>query len=170
MGMVAVPWVTTTRMLGMIRVILTGTQNQSLMTMKGTMMRLRRYSFILLIFLFGMGGSAFSQISYYYDRAMGLNPLTGDLNPISRGQVRVCISSASGSPCSPVASIFDTAGNPLTVVGGNFGQLTTDNVGNFNFGCTSGNYMIQVAASNSNSPQLNYLTTCGGSGGGGGGG
>jgi hypothetical protein len=103
--------------------------------------------------------------SFYTDRAVGVFPDEGGqelLVPIPYGQVRVCTSPTSGSPCINPADgfVFDLAGNPATVVGGNFGQFTTDVVGRFNFGCLPGNYEVQVAASGSNTPQLSYNITC----------
>jgi len=99
---------------------------------------------------------------FYHDRAMGVqttNPQGGFI-PISYGQVRVCTLPATGSPCTPLASITDVFGNPLSVAGGNFGQVFTDVQGNFNFGCPAGNYEIQIVAQSSNVPQLNYDVTC----------
>ena len=103
--------------------------------------------------------------SFYTDRAVGTFPVNGvqTLIPISYGQVRVCSLPTSGSPCNTPANglIFDAnSGSPLTVSGGNFGQLTTDVVGRFTFGCVPGNYQVQVAASSSNTPQLNYKVSC----------
>lgn len=103
-----------------------------------------------------------AQNSFYTDRAVGVTPIqsTSVLAPIAYGQVRVCTINATGSPCVPTASIFDLSGNPLSVSGGNFGQLTTDVVGRFSFGCTPGSYIVQVAGSFSNVPQLTYPITC----------
>ena len=100
--------------------------------------------------------------NFYSDRAFSINPLTGGFGPISNGPVRVCSLPASGSPCTPTATITDIFGNPLTVVGGNFGQLTTDIQGRFNFGCAAGNYEIQVTTAGNNTPFAQYLITCGG--------
>jgi hypothetical protein len=103
-------------------------------------------------------------IAFWTDRAVGVFPFGGGgvtgLVPIQYGPVRVCSIPASGSPCTPVASITDINGVPLTIQGGNFGQLTTDVVGRFAFGCTPGNYLVQVAAASSNTPQLSYPVTC----------
>lgn len=123
---------------------------------------------ILTLLLVSVG--ALGQTSFYTDRAVGSFPInsTGVLVPIAYGQVRVCTSADIGtstSPCPHVANITDINGNPLTIVGGNFGQITTDVVGRFNFGCSLGqNYLIQVAASASNTPQLNYAISCPGVG------
>lgn len=102
------------------------------------------------------------ELGFYHDRAVGVSPfghIVG-LIPIAYGQVRVCTELATNSPCSPIANIFDDFGNALSVQSGNFGQLTTDVTGQFHFGCTTGNYLIQVAASSSNTPMLNYKVTC----------
>lgn len=104
--------------------------------------------------------------SFFTDRAVGVFPLPGrggqtGLVPIQYGPVRVCNFPAVGSPCTNPANITDINGNPLSIVGGNFGQITTDVVGRFSFGCAPGLYQVQVAASGSNIPQLNYPITCG---------
>ena len=121
-----------------------------------------RRCLILLLLLSSMASA--QTIAYVYDRALGTNPFAGGsvsaFVPISYGPVRVCSAPASGSPCTPVATIYDIFGNPLTVSGGNFGQLTTDVVGNYNFGCTIGTYEVQVAAASNNTPQLQYLFSC----------
>lgn len=106
--------------------------------------------------------------AFYTDRALGVNPFssttTAGSTPsaifISYGQVRVCTLPTTGSPCNTPATISDIFGNNLPIVGGNFGQLTTDVVGRFSFGCTPGNYEIQVAAAISNTIQLQYPVTC----------
>jgi len=102
--------------------------------------------------------------SLYNDRAIGVNPLGQDLISMPFAQVRVCTAGASGSPCSPVASIADVNGNPLPIVGGNFGQLTADNQGRFNFECTPANYRIQIVQQSSNTPFTSYLVSCPGTG------
>lgn len=115
---------------------------------------------LILTSVVGVGQS----VAFWSDRAVGVFPfgngnVTG-LVPIQYGPVRVCTIPASGSPCTPVASITDINGNALTINGGNFGQLTTDVVGRFAFGCTPGNYLVQVAASSNNVPVLSYPVTC----------
>src|SRR6267142_2648040 len=107
-----------------------------------------------------------AQLSAYHDRALSPQSVLGIpspvMAPIAYGQVRVCTGNVlnSGSPCTPIASIFDGSGNALAVSGGNFGQVFTDVTGQFTFQCTAGLYTIQVAASASNTPQLNYLIGC----------
>jgi hypothetical protein len=107
-------------------------------------------------------GAASAQNSFYTDRAVATLPLNGGktaLGPIQYGQVRVCNNPAVGSPCSNPATVFDINNNPLSIVGGNFGQITTDVVGRFSFQTVPGSYVIQVAPSGSNTPQLNYPVT-----------
>jgi len=107
-----------------------------------------------------------AQTSFYTDRAVGTFPaLNGGVTmlvPIQYGQVRVCRFPAIGSPCVNTADgfVFDLSGGPLTVIGGNFGQVRTDVTGRFSFGCTPGTYQVQVAASSNNVPQLSYPITC----------
>jgi len=114
-------------------------------------------------------GAALGQATtvFYTDRALGVNPFSASGNGstpsaifLSFAQVRVCTLPATGIPCTPVASITDQFGNPLSISGGNFGQLTTDVVGRFSFGCTPGLYQVQVEAVGSNTPNLNYPVTC----------
>lgn len=118
----------------------------------------------LLVILLAIPTLGMGQNSFYTDRAVGTFPINsqGVLVPITYGQVRVCSFPAIGSPCINPANgfIFDLGGNPLTASGGNFGQVTTDVVGRFSFGCQPGVYQVQVAASASNVPQLNYPITC----------
>lgn len=106
-------------------------------------------------------------VNFFTDRAVGTYPIPGQtgvtaLVPVQYGQVRVCNFSATpGIPCASLATITDINGNPLSVSGGNFGQLSTDVVGRFSFGCTPGTVLtIQVEAVSSNTPLLNYPTTC----------
>jgi hypothetical protein len=99
--------------------------------------------------------------TFYTDRALGVNPLQQTPTFLSYAQVRVCsLPLTTTSPCAPVAAITDQFGNSLSINGGNFGQLTTDFVGRFSFGCSPGNYQVQVAATGSNTPQLSYPVTC----------
>jgi hypothetical protein len=111
--------------------------------------------------------SSHAQLAAYHDRGVGNSTVISGgqyypvLVPIQYGQVRVCNTPASGSPCTPVAQIYDMNGNALpTSLGSNFGQLTTDVTGQFSFQCTTGEYEVQVAPSSSNTPQLNYLVAC----------
>lgn len=118
---------------------------------------------LMLACLFPSLGTAQS-VSFWTDRAVGTFPIPSGhgvtaLIPIQYGQVRVCNFPAVGSPCSNVASVTDINGQPLSIVGGNFGQVATDIVGRFSFGATPGTYQIQVAAASSNVPQLSYPVT-----------
>src|SRR5258707_8175942 len=99
---------------------------------------------LLLAMLTLLPITASAQLSAFHDRALSPQTVVGIpqpvMAPISYGQVRVCNTPASGSPCTPLASIFDLNGNALSVTGGNFGQLTTDVTGQFSFQCTAGVY------------------------------
>lgn len=123
------------------------------------MKKLLHLFFVLVALL----GCSSAQVSYFSDHAIGVSPfghIVG-LIPIQYGQVRVCTwPGASGTPCTPLANITNQYGTPLTVQGGNFGQITTDVTGLFSFGCTAGSYLIQVAASSSNTPSETYTATC----------
>lgn len=123
---------------------------------------MRKFIQALVVCLFS--GAALGQTTAFYtDRAVGTRVVNSQvvLGPIQYGQVRVCTSAATGSPCSPLATIFDLSGNTLSnAIGGNFGQISTDVVGRFTFGCTPGNYLVQVVAQSSNTPTLSYFITC----------
>src|SRR5215472_2195389 len=125
---------------------------------------MKRWLLVMVLALSAVGGA---QTSFWTDRAVGVSPFQNiqALVPIQYGQVRVCTFSASpATPCVAAdGQVFDINGNSLTVQGGNFGQVTTDVVGRFSFGCVSGlSYTIQVAATGSNTPQLSYPITCNG--------
>lgn len=122
----------------------------------------------LLIFLL-LSATAIAQTgAFYTDRGLGVNPFsstnTAGSTPspifLSYAWVRVCSLPTANSPCNTPAAITDIFGNPLSIIGGNFGQLQTDVVGRFSFGCTPGNYQIQIAVTSSNTPQLSYPITC----------
>lgn len=123
-----------------------------------------RYLIPLILIMSALAGGQTG--AFYTDRALGVNPISPGTNGvpspvfISYGWVRVCTLPTSGSPCNTPATITDIFGNSLSIIGGNFGQLQTDVVGRFSFGCTPGNYQVQVAATSSNTPQLNYPVTC----------
>lgn len=121
----------------------------------------------LLALMLLASAAAWGQAAFYTDRALGVNPFTpgtgGIPSPVflAYAQVRVCtLPLTLSTPCPNLASITDIFGNPITVTGGNFGQLTTDVVGRFSFGCTAGSYQVQIAATGSNTPQLAYPITC----------
>lgn len=126
---------------------------------------MKRWLLVIGLMLASLGGWA-QTTSFYTDRAVATTPVgpgaVAVLVPIPYGQVRVCNFVASPtSPCTGPATITDIFGTPLMVVGGNFGQLTTDVVGRFMFGCASGTtYTVQVAPSGSNTPQVSYPITC----------
>lgn len=106
-----------------------------------------------------------AQTSYISGVANGVTPYQNiyAMTPIPYGWVRVCtlpVTSVYGSPCTPVANVTDQYGNPLSIIGGNFGQLKTDVVGGYTFGCSIGNLEIQVAPTNSNTPQKQFNITC----------
>lgn len=117
--------------------------------------------FLMLLILLA-SSAAFAQLQYISDRAVAANPFNGGMVPLSYAQVRVCtVTTGLPAPCPNLAQIYDVNGNPYpTSLGSNFGQLTTDVLGRFNFACTTGNYNIQVQASGNNTPSLNYIVSC----------
>src|SRR6266850_1754722 len=130
------------------------------------LVNIKRYLAVVIITLAlaTIAPIASAQLSAYHDRALSPQTVLGIpqpvMAPIAYGQVRVCTGNVSNSPCTPVASIFDINGVALSVAGGNFGQVFTDVTGQFTFQCNPGTYTVQVAASASNTPQLNYLISC----------
>lgn len=120
---------------------------------------------ILLAFLLMLlcAINAEAQLSVYSSQATHNQNVSNGivvLAPIPNAQVRVCTTPASGSPCTPIAAIFDINGSPVGVDPGNFGQITTSATGAFSFQCTSGVYEIQIAPSTSNTPAIQYLAAC----------
>src|SRR5579862_1805071 len=114
----------------------------------------------LMAVLLLLVGLAAGQNSYYTNQNFGVNPFSSANGAYSVtspilipfGWVRVCTVPATGSPCSPLAQIYDIFGNPLSVIGGNFGQLQANNIGQYTFQCIGGSYEIQVAPTTSNTP------------------
>ncbi len=93
-------------------------------------------------------------------------------HPIPGATVTVCQAAATGTPCSPLATIYTDA--TLTVTATN--PLQTDGLGNYHFYAPSGRYMIQISgpsitgtltypdvilASDASSPTLSSLTVTG---------
>jgi hypothetical protein len=121
----------------------------------------------LLLLLAVMAGAAHAQTGFFYGQALGNNPFNNGMFPIGNAQVRVCSAGATGSPCAPTAEaagtpITDISGNQLAIIGGNFGQLSADINGRFNFGCpTAGSYLVQVATTANNTTQNQYKVSCG---------
>ena len=62
-------------------------------------------------------------------------------HPIPGATVTVCQAAATGTPCSPLATIYTDA--TLTVAAPN--PLQTDGLGNYHFYAPSGRYMIQIS-------------------------
>ena len=123
----------------------------------------KRIGLTLALLLLGTS-AAHAQLSTFSGRAVSNISTLGPtravvLGPVQYGQVRVCNTPATGSPCTPIASIFDLNGNPLNVSGGNFGQVQTDVTGFYSFQCVNGVYEIQEANA-SGSPLKTYLATC----------
>jgi hypothetical protein len=70
--------------------------------------------------------------------------------PLPGATVRVCQPSATGTPCSPLATIYTDA--TLTVTATN--PLQTDGLGNYHFYAAAGRYEIQIS-----SPQISGTIT-----------
>src|SRR6202041_2982335 len=63
-------------------------------------------------------------------------------HPVAGATVRVCQSTATGTPCSPLATIYTDA--TLTVPAPN--PFQSDGIGNYHFYAPSGRYVIQLSA------------------------
>src|SRR5580700_7146682 len=61
--------------------------------------------------------------------------------PMAGASVRICTSSATGQPCSPLANIYSDVA--LTQVLAN--PLTTDGLGNYSFYAAPGRYEIEIS-------------------------
>jgi len=60
-------------------------------------------------------------------------------HPVAGATVRVCQATATGSPCSPLATIYTSAAMTTTTAN----PLQTDGLGNYHFYAPAGRYMIQ---------------------------
>jgi len=73
--------------------------------------------------------------------------------PVAGAAVRVCASNGSGTPCTPIASIYDDSA--LTVVKAN--PFTTDSLGNYHFYAAPGTYVIQTTVGGTTLEQRDVL-------------
>lgn len=137
-------------------------------TTRVTMNRTHLKTALKLIFSMALllGMAAAQTTVVWTDRALAINPFSANGVSVPAATfaqyawVRVCSVPATGTPCTPVAAITDISGNPLSISGGNFGQLQTDIVGKWTIGCSPGTYQIQVEQISSNTPFLTYYFTC----------
>jgi len=65
-------------------------------------------------------------------------------HPVSGATVRICQAAATGTPCSPLATIYTDA--TLAVSSAN--PFQTDGIGNYHFYAPAGRYMIQISGPN----------------------
>ena len=61
--------------------------------------------------------------------------------PVAGATVRVCQPTASGTPCTPLATVYTDA--TLTVTAAN--PFQTDGLGNYHFYAAAGRYQIQIS-------------------------
>ncbi|MDE3170629.1 MAG: hypothetical protein KGL75_10830, partial [Acidobacteriota bacterium] len=71
-------------------------------------------------------------------------------HPVANATVRVCQSGATGTPCTPLATIYTDA--TLTASAPN--PFQTDGIGNYHFYAPSGRYEVQISA-----PQISGTIT-----------
>ncbi|MGA9883597.1 MAG: glycosyl hydrolase family 28-related protein [Candidatus Acidiferrales bacterium] len=89
--------------------------------------------------------SAFAQGSRHDDIVFGPSG-----HPVANATVRVCQSGATGTPCTPLATIYTDA--TMTVSSPN--PFQTDGIGNYHFYAPSGRYEVQISA-----PQISGTIT-----------
>jgi hypothetical protein len=123
----------------------------------------------LLLFLILGGSASFAQDAYYSEVAVAPNPWVrnGGLLPSANTAVRICTFSASPTvPCTGLATIWDSSGNIVSsALYQSFGQISTDMLGRFTFGCVAGKYTLQIQSTTNNSVLVNKPISCGGAGG-----
>jgi hypothetical protein len=71
-------------------------------------------------------------------------------HPVAGATVTVCQATATGTPCSPLATIYTDA----TLATASANPFQTDGIGNYHFYAPAGRYLIQIS-----SPQLSGTTT-----------
>lgn len=71
-------------------------------------------------------------------------------HPVAGATVRVCQSTATGTPCAPLAAVYTDA--TLTTTSAN--PFQTDGIGNYHFYAPAGRYLLQIS-----SPQINGTVT-----------
>jgi len=90
---------------------------------------------LLLLLLLALAPGAGAQGSRKDDIVFGPSG-----HPIAGANIRVCQSTATGSPCSPLAAIYTDA--TLSVAAAN--PFPGDGIGNYHFYAPAGRYMIQI--------------------------
>jgi hypothetical protein len=70
--------------------------------------------------------------------------------PLAGATVRVCTSSATGQPCSPLASIYSDAALTQSLAN----PISTDGLGNYTFYATPGRYEIEISGPGITTKQL----------------
>ncbi|MGC1910211.1 MAG: carboxypeptidase-like regulatory domain-containing protein, partial [Candidatus Acidiferrales bacterium] len=82
------------------------------------------------------GGAAFGQGSRKDDIVFGPSG-----HPVAGAIVTVCQSTATGTPCTPLATVYTDA--TLTVPSPN--PFQTDGIGNYHFYAPAGRYLLQIS-------------------------
>jgi hypothetical protein len=111
------------------------------------LIRIKRVIFALAFFLV-LAGPAFAQGALYKDIAWRYTP--AGAFPAGGATITVCTSAGAGTPCTPTVTVYSDSGltlpvtNPLPkcTVSPQFGCL--DNLGNFSFYVTPGNYTYTI--------------------------
>lgn len=97
---------------------------------------MRKQLLLVAAFVLCLPIAAFSQNAAYHDIV-----LSGTGQPLGGATVTVCLSSASGVPCSPTATIFNASGSAIA------NPTTTDGLGNVSFWAAPSNYQLCVSGS-----------------------
>ena len=73
-----------------------------------------------------------------------------DGHPVASATVRVCLATATGTPCTPLALVYTDA----TLATTSANPFQTDGIGNYHFYAPAGRYLLQIS-----SPQINGTLT-----------
>ena len=71
-------------------------------------------------------------------------------HPVAGASIRVCQTTATGTPCSPLATIYTSAAMTTTAPN----PITSDGIGNYHFYAPAGRYLLQISG-----PTLTGTTT-----------
>ena len=107
--------------------------------------RILRIAVLATVVIAAFGADAFAQGSRKDDIVFNAQG-----RPMAGASVRVCTASATGQPCSPLASIYSDAA--LTQALPN--PISTDGLGNYTFYATPGRYEIEVSGPSITTKQM----------------
>lgn len=100
---------------------------------------------LTIIFLLVLGNPAYAQGSRKDDIVFNAQG-----RPMAGATVRICTSSATGQPCSPLASIFSDAAMTQALAN----PISADGLGNYTFYAAPGRYEIEISGPGITTKQL----------------